>query len=448
MKNFINNLSTSTKLTLSFAVLLVLMAVVIVIAYLNLTNIARSENELYEKNVQKTLLVEQIRSNINFQRGQILEMMLISDNAGQQAVEQTMSDREQEIDANLAVLTSLDLTSSFQSKLQEMKNDLSAYRQTREQEISLIGLGKVEEARQLGNGVGADQYEKIRALVVVMGDDATTQIELQLAEDQQASSSAIIIFIVIGVVAVLLSIGLVVNLNQSISRPLTDIARIAEQVGSGNLTVNLPADPRRDEIGILTMAFRQMVETLRHSTANISEAVAQLSSSASEILAATTQVASGTAQTAASISETTATVEEVRQAAQLSSQKAQYVSDNAQRVALVSQSGEKAVEETSAGMDRTREQMEMIAQTVVRLSDQGQSIGGIIASVTDIADQSNLLAVNAAIEAAKAGEQGQRFFGGGARDQKSGRAVQAGYGAGAKHLERCTEGDQQRRHCL
>ena len=60
-------------------------------------------------------------------------------------------------------------------------------------------------------------------------------------------------------------------------------------------------------------------------------------------------------------------------------------------------------------MDRIREQMETITQTVVRLSEQSQSIGGIIASVTDLADQSNLLAVNAAIEAARAGEQGKGF---------------------------------------
>jgi methyl-accepting chemotaxis protein len=141
----------------------------------------------------------------------------------------------------------------------------------------------------------------------------------------------------------------------------------------------------------------------------LKEAIGLLGSSASEILASTTQVASGTAETSTAINETTTTVEEVRQAAQLSSQKALSVSDNAQRVSQVSQSGQKAVEDTSAGMDRIREQMETIAQTVVRLSEQSQSIGGIIASVTDLADQSNLLAVNAAIEAAKAGEQGKGF---------------------------------------
>ena len=67
------------------------------------------------------------------------------------------------------------------------------------------------------------------------------------------------------------------------------------------------------------------------------------------------------------------------------------------------------MEETLAGMNRIREQMEFIAGSIVRLSEQSQAIGEIIATVNDLAEQSNLLAVNAAIEAAKAGEQGKGF---------------------------------------
>ena len=410
MKNFINNFSTSTRLILSFAVILILMAVVIIIAYLNLTGLAASERSLHDDNFQKTLKLEEIRTHINFQRGQILEMMQISDLAGQQSIEQTMNDRELTIDAAITTLKTLDPATDFQSKLQELKNDLSDYRKTREQEITLVYAGKSSEAQLLGNATGADQYEKVRALTVQMGDNATTQIEQQLASDQQAARSATITFIVIGAIAILLAIGLVVLLNQSIALPLTNIAEIAEQIGAGDLTVDLPSDQqRRDEIGGLIQAFRQMVATLRRSTANLSEAVGMLGSSASEILAATTQVATGTAESSISINETTTTVEEVRLAAQLSSDKAQYVSDSAQRVAQISLNGQKAVEAASGGMDRIREQMEIIAQTVVRLSEQSQSIGGIIATVTDLADQSNLLAVNAAIEAARAGEQGRGF---------------------------------------
>jgi PAS domain S-box-containing protein len=141
----------------------------------------------------------------------------------------------------------------------------------------------------------------------------------------------------------------------------------------------------------------------------IKDTVNVLVSSTSEILAATTQVASGSVETATAISETTATVEEVRQAAQLSSQKASNVSENAQLVASVAQTGLKAVDETINRMDDIQNQMGIVASTIVRLSEQSQQIGGIIASVTDVADQSNLLAVNAAIEAAKAGEQGKGF---------------------------------------
>lgn len=251
------------------------------------------------------------------------------------------------------------------------------------------------------------------------------------------SSFSIILIIIIGFLIV-----------RNISGPLNEITKIATRIGEGDLDVELPVVERKDEVGILLQnfssmiealkrmanaaqkiasgditgsiapqsekdilgnAFLQMLNNLRRIMKDIMEGVNLLGSSASEILAATTQVASGTAETATAISETTTTVEEVQQAAKLSAQKAKNVADNAQKLAQVSHDGQKAVEETVNVMNRIREQMDSIAQTVVRLSEQSQSIGGIIASVTDIADQSNLLAVNAAIEAAKAGEQGKGF---------------------------------------
>jgi methyl-accepting chemotaxis protein len=149
--------------------------------------------------------------------------------------------------------------------------------------------------------------------------------------------------------------------------------------------------------------------TSRSISRQLREAVTQLSSSSAEVLTTTAQIVSGATETATAVRETTTTVEEIKQTVQVASDKAKYVSENAQRTTQISQQGKKAVEDLIAGINNIRERMESIAESTVRLSEQGQAIGEIIATVNDIADQSNLLAVNAAIEAAKAGEQGKGF---------------------------------------
>ena len=294
--------------------------------------------------------------------------------------------------------------------LSNLEASEAAARQLQDQVIELAVAGQHAEGTDL-------MTEKAYPTVKQWIDETDNLIRyneertaLRYDEAEKAADVARTTMFILGVVAIALSVAIVIFLTLGITRPLNLSVRAANRIASGDLTMDLStAEKRGDELGFLIQSFSKMVENIRRSTADISEAVNLLGSSASEILASTTQVASGTAETATAISETTTTVEEVRQAARLSSDKAKNVSDSAQRVGQVSQSGRKAVEETAAGMLHIRDQMESIAQTIVRLSEQSQSIGGIIASVTDLADQSNLLAVNAASEAARAGEQGKGF---------------------------------------
>jgi len=254
--------------------------------------------------------------------------------------------------------------------------------------------------------------------------------------------------ITIGVIFLLLASVFFYFFARSFTRPLVNVVEAAQKIAGGDLAVKVTSENRQDEIGSLARAFTSMiqsinekariaekiaasdltvkviplsnadtlgnafatmVEKLRSQIKQIIEGVNVLSSAGSEIMATVSQLTSGAAETATSVSETTTTVEEVRQTAEVANQKAKHVSELGQKTAEISRAGLKSIEDTVNGMNRIREQMESVADMVVRLSEQSQAIGEIIATVNDIAEQSNLLAVNASIEAAKAGEQGKGF---------------------------------------
>ena len=185
-----------------------------------------------------------------------------------------------------------------------------------------------------------------------------------------------------------------------------EMSDVAHQIALGNLAV---AVKPRSEKDVLGQSMATMVANMRQHLESITKGIGALTVAASEIMATSTQIASGATQTASAVAETTATIEELRQTIHLSSQKAKEVSDYSNQTAQVSLDGKNAVDATRDGMSRIRHQMDSIAESIVKLSEQNQAIGTIIAAVNDMADQSNLLAVNASIEAAKAGEQGKGF---------------------------------------
>ena len=237
-------------------------------------------------------------------------------------------------------------------------------------------------------------------------------------------------------------------ITRDLSRPLQQLTACAERIAAGDIAVTIPTDDRSDEVGALARAFERMTHYLRgmaaaaeqlaagdlrssvqplspgdllgHAFQRMSgnlraqiggmvEAATVLSGAASEIVSSTSQLASSASQSAAAVAETTTTVEEVRQTAQMASEKARQVSESAQRAVQDSAGGRKSAEDVGAGMDRIRQQMEGIGASMRRLAEHSLTIGQIIATVEDLAVQSNLLAVNAAIEAAKAGEHGKGF---------------------------------------
>ena len=410
MKWFLD-LSTRGKLFAGFGLMIVFLAAAIASAYLGISAIQASQKNLYEEDFANERDLLALRVNYNGMRALMLEAQLWGNRAKQDPLWAQAAERSKQIDRIIAgLLARAKNDPGWLSRLEELKSVWQAFAQTKDAEIiPLILEGKVVESRRFAVGVQQGRAQKIRAIAEELGKAADEGARRAVAESDRRARQSMQLFVVIAIAAILLGAVMALFLNRVIAEPLKLVSDIAERVASGDLSVNVPEDDRADEVGALARAFRAMIENLRRTTREIHESIGVLASSSSEILATATQVAAGAAETATAVSETTATVVEVKQTAQVSSQKAKYVSESAQKVAQVSQAGRKSVEDATQGMQRIQEQMESIAGSIVRLSEQSHAIGEIIATVNDLAEQSNLLAVNAAIEAARAGEQGKGF---------------------------------------
>jgi methyl-accepting chemotaxis protein len=403
------DLPTRQKLLMVFALFTTLLLFILVIAsFLLLTMVSRQET-LYRDDLGTVLSLERVDSLFQRNRSLVLEMALIGAN-----IEQNIKETEDGARTAIDLLATVEVALADQPHLQELFREYrriyDAYRQTRSDIIfPALRQGRPDEAVAAMTGIQLQRYNRISELSREITTTALRNAESAVTRANENAYRTVAVFIVIGILAVLLGIISAAKLTRMITTPLNRITDHAGEIAAGNLAIAIDREERQDEFGTLGNAFGRMVESLRELSRELRDGINVLASSGSQILAATTEMASGAAQTATSVNETTATVEEVKQTAHLAAEKSQHVADIAQRAVQASQAGRGAVDEAVEGMRQIMEQMEAVTDSIVRLSELSQTIGGIITTVNDLAEQSNLLAVNAAIEAAKAGEHGKGF---------------------------------------
>ncbi|MBI1910823.1 MAG: methyl-accepting chemotaxis protein [Deltaproteobacteria bacterium] len=410
--NWFTNMSTRSKFLLSFGVVIALMIIIIITAMRGLIGVKEAQNEVFNHEFANSVDLMRLVSMEDEVRTALLTMIMAGNNAQKEIQNQKIRESSEGLDKTLLRLYERNKHEpTILKRLDELNSIRLAFKQTRDSQlIPLIYENKLVDAKKLAFGVQAERFQKMRSISEELGKESVDTAQEHIRVSDADATQSVRIFIVLGVLAIIGSGIIAMFLNKIIAKPLQDISSLAEKIAAGDLTVNTKFAVRPDEVGVLQQMFGAMVEKLQKQTRDLLEAVTVLASSSNEIAATTAQLASGTEQTAVSVAETTTTVEEVKQTANLATQKAKHVSEISQNAVSVSQNGSKLVNETIDGINRIREQMEYIAETIVKLSEHNQAIGEIIATVDDLAEQSNLLAVNASIEAAKVGEHGKGFI--------------------------------------
>ena len=264
-----------------------------------------------------------------------------------------------------------------------------------------------------------DEFRQNRSKRLALEQSMTQQSELVItaagealagatAAMEQQRRSTYMLLAVIGTLAILIGLLAAMSISRMIVGPLRATVQLAQRVASGDLTY-APASARRDEVGQLQTAMHRMTESLRSLIGRIDGGVSQIAAAAEQLSAVTAQTSAGvqtqrveTEQVATAMHEMAATVQEVARNAEQASTAARQADQQARQ-------GDRVVQDAVSQIGSLSGEVDQSAQAIEALHAESGRIGSVLEVIRAVAEQTNLLALNAAIEAARAGEQGRGF---------------------------------------
>lgn len=420
--NVLRNLKTRTKLISLVVLMSVFMAAVGATGLFNLMKAESRMTTMYEEQLLPVKWINMFRTETRQIEGLIYKMMLESSPSKLRDYKQQYGDLVTRSDELLAQLEATGNSEKEKEIMETLRMLLDKYRSDQNVVIKLIDEGNADEAFAFFRATestlnGINQELKGWASL----KEAYAE-EMNKTNTQEAKK-VVMLMAVIAIVAIVLSLGLGFTIARLIANPLRVVASRLEELASGNLNVEPIDDLGRDEAGVLAASFNRLAAELKQLIVQVKIASEQVSSSSQQLHAsaemtaqsaqqaaeAIEEIASGTEVQSQRTAEGVRVMEEMALAVQRIAETSGTVSEFSGQAAKEAEQGNERVQSAVQQMSAINEAVSRASVLVQSLGVRSDAIGEIVQVITGIASQTNLLALNAAIEAARAGEQGRGF---------------------------------------
>ncbi|QQN99386.1 methyl-accepting chemotaxis protein [Pseudomonas sp. SW-3] len=285
---------------------------------------------------------------------------------------------------------------------------LAQYRQLEDRMKTLSRNNQVDELRTMLNSELLSNSEAVNAALGKLLEINTQQIEVTDTRAGEQYSTSLNLVITLLVIASGLTLLFAWLLTNSITKPIANALSAAEEIAEGNLTRPIHVDGD-DEAGRLLLAMSKMQEKLRDTLQRISGSATQLASAAEELNSVTDESARGLTQQNNEIEQAATAVNEMTSAVEEVARNAVSTSEASKNATTSAGDGRDLVQETVSAIERMSADVQSTATLIGDLANESRDIGKVLDVIRGLADQTNLLALNAAIEAARAGEAGRGF---------------------------------------
>jgi methyl-accepting chemotaxis protein len=344
-------------------------------------------------------------------RVQTLRHLMVANPEEKSQAESKIAASDKRFDALMAEYLAEDISSDADRRLLEVDKEIMArYRQNRDRILALSRSNRTAEALSLM----ASEPKPGAAVELMEAIENHARFNYALAgklsdENNQAYSRAIALSVAIMLLALLVSAVLAFRLFYSIRQGLSGIQDSLEQVSSSlDFTLRAPADSK-DEIGMTARAFNHLLENLQQTfrllgngAREVELASQQLSRTASEVSASATSQSEVSASMAATIEQMTVSINHV-------AEQSRQQSEGAVAAGALVEESTRIIDQTIRDIHEISQVVKNSASSIHELEARSGEVASVVGVIRDIADQTNLLALNAAIEAARAGEQGRGF---------------------------------------